>query len=194
MREIDDCCELCCNQVPDYDLTLLSLRDHHKFYCSRCFNLLIANMYGLQFEHPSFDPVILCDLDGIPHTFSFRTLLYPTHISVEALEMTDGKRRGYEFQVVGSIEDGIQELFCQLSEQINEALSIKHIEDHPDGLRIVGRGIVRGRIALDKKTDGRLPMLVIDGRDVSWEQFGQMIMWFKGCNFKMEIHDRSETR
>ena len=136
----------------------------------------------------------MCDLDGIPNTFSFRTLLYPTHISVEALEITDGRRRGYEFQVVGSIEDGIQALFCQLTAQINEALSVKHIEDHPDGLRIVGPGIVRGRIALDKKTDGRLPMFVIDGRDVSWQEFGQMIVWFKGCNFKMEIHDRSETR
>jgi hypothetical protein len=94
MRGLDNCC----TQVPDYDLTSLSLCDRHKLYCSRCFNGFIANTYGIEFELRSFDPVILCNLDGIPHTFSFRTLLLRTHISIEAFEMTD-ERGGYAFQM-----------------------------------------------------------------------------------------------
>ena len=36
------------------------------------------------------------------------------------------------------------------------------------------------------------PMLVIDGREISWEQFGRMVMGFEGWQFKFEIKDRSE--
>jgi hypothetical protein len=33
--------------------------------------------------------------------------------------------------------------------------------------------LVRGRITWDDNEDGRLPMLVIDGKEISWEHFGQ---------------------
>jgi hypothetical protein len=35
-------------------------------------------------------------------------------------------------------------------------------------------------------------MLVIDGREVTWEQFGRLLMSFEGWQFKLEIRDRSE--
>jgi hypothetical protein len=35
-------------------------------------------------------------------------------------------------------------------------------------------------------------MLVIDGRQVSWEEFGRMHMTFEGWQFRMDIRDRSE--
>lgn len=35
-------------------------------------------------------------------------------------------------------------------------------------------------------------MLVIDGREVNWEQFGQMLMTFEGWQFKFAIKDPSE--
>jgi hypothetical protein len=37
-----------------------------------------------------------------------------------------------------------------------------------------------------------MPMLVIDGRDVSWEEFGQMLTTFEGFQFKLEIVDKSD--
>jgi hypothetical protein len=37
-----------------------------------------------------------------------------------------------------------------------------------------------------------MPVLVIDGRDVSWEELGRMLMTFEGWQFRMEIRDRSE--
>jgi hypothetical protein len=51
---------------------------------------------------------------------------------------------------------------------------------------------VRGRIAWDDEHEGRLPLLVIDGREVSWNAFGRMLMTFEGWQFKLEIRDRSE--
>ena len=52
--------------------------------------------------------------------------------------------------------------------------------------------LVRGRITWDENEGGRLPMLVIDGKEISWEQFGRMVMGFEGWQFKFEIKDRSE--
>ena len=37
-----------------------------------------------------------------------------------------------------------------------------------------------------------MPLLVIDGRDVSWEEFGRMLMTFEGWQFRIEIGDRSD--
>jgi hypothetical protein len=48
------------------------------------------------------------------------------------------------------------------------------------------------RITWDDEQDGRVPLLVIDGREISWEQFGRMFMSFEGWQFKLEIRDRSE--
>jgi hypothetical protein len=36
-----------------------------------------------------------------------------------------------------------------------------------------------------------MPVLVIDGRDVSWEELGRMLMTFEGWQFRMVIRDRS---
>lgn len=38
----------------------------------------------------------------------------------------------------------------------------------------------------------RLPLLVIDGREVPWDDFGRMLMAFDGWQFKLEIVDRND--
>jgi len=37
-----------------------------------------------------------------------------------------------------------------------------------------------------------MPLLVIDGREVSWQEFGRMLMAFEGRQFRMVISDLSE--
>ena len=44
----------------------------------------------------------------------------------------------------------------------------------------------------DGSEDGRIPLLVIDGQDVSWNEFGRMLMSFEGWQFRVAIRDRSE--
>ena len=38
----------------------------------------------------------------------------------------------------------------------------------------------------------RLPILVIDGREISWTEFGQMLMTFEGFQFTLKLADRSD--
>jgi hypothetical protein len=37
-----------------------------------------------------------------------------------------------------------------------------------------------------------MPCVVVDGQEISWEDFGRMISSFEGWQFKLEILDRSE--
>ena len=43
-----------------------------------------------------------------------------------------------------------------------------------------------------KTRNERVPLLVIDGREVSSEDFGEMLMTFEGWQFLMEVGDRSD--
>ena len=51
---------------------------------------------------------------------------------------------------------------------------------------------MRGRIDWDESAVERTPLLVIDGREISWNDFGRMLSAFEGWQFKLEIVDRSD--
>lgn len=34
--------------------------------------------------------------------------------------------------------------------------------------------------------------MVVDGRELSWDEFSEMLMTFEGCPFKLDIRDPSE--
>ena len=40
--------------------------------------------------------------------------------------------------------------------------------------------------------DGRVPLMVVDGRESSWAAFGQMLMSLEGWQFRLEIFDPSD--
>jgi hypothetical protein len=47
-------------------------------------------------------------------------------------------------------------------------------------------------IEWDDAHDGRVPLLIIDGREITWEEFGRMMMSYEGWQFKLSIADKSE--
>jgi hypothetical protein len=51
---------------------------------------------------------------------------------------------------------------------------------------------VQGRIGWDAAQDGRIPLLVVDGREITWEEFGRMMLTREGWQFRLEIRDKSE--
>jgi len=34
-----------------------------------------------------------------------------------------------------------------------------------------------------------MPVVVIDGRRISWDEFGRMVATYMGFQFKLELHD-----
>jgi hypothetical protein len=155
---------------------------------------------GIDFEHADFEPIRLADVDGVEHEFHFATQLIGDRVAIDAREVKDGEPiNGYEFQVIGFEPEGeIFELLGKLLEKMRRALSRKHLEEREFGLGIADHYTVRARIDCDLDAeDGfgdRRPLVVIDGKPVSWDHFGHMLMTFEGFQFKMEIYDPSEER
>jgi hypothetical protein len=170
-----------------------SIEAGYRDLCNRCFNLEVAAAGEIDFSHVQFEPLAIPDAAGIPHRFHFEVRLLGDKVSLQAFELVDGGPGGYEFQVLGDAEEDLFELMGQMVPRIRRLLGQQHlkIDAHMPGLHIADF-LVRGRITWDDNEDGRLPMLVIDGQEISWEQFGRMVMGFEGWQFKLEIRDRSE--
>jgi hypothetical protein len=170
-----------------------SIDGGYRDLCNGCFNQEVAATGEIDFSHVQFDPLEIPDAAGQPHRFHFEVRLLGDRVSLEALELVEGAPGGYQFQVLGDAEQDLFELMGRMVPRIRRLLAQQHLktEPHMPGLHIANF-LVRGRITWDDNEDGRLPMLVIDGREISWEQFGRMVMGFEGWQFKFEIQDRSE--
>jgi hypothetical protein len=159
--------------------------------CSRCFNLEVATLGDLNFEHVAFEPVEMRDAAGGLHRFHFRVHHLGDQVSLEAFELKEGAPGGYEFQILGKAEADLFGLMGQLTLRMRRTLAQQHLEKDDQYGLVIKDSLVRGRIDWDSDEDGRVPLLVIDGQEVSWEKFGRMVMGFEGWQFKFEIRDRS---
>jgi hypothetical protein len=180
--------------VPDCDIINFgSVDTGYRQLCTKCFNTEVAESDGLdKFEHADFAPVELTDCDGQAHVFHFRTRLFGPGVAIDAFEVREGHPAGYQFQVIGAPEDDPLTLLARLIEKMRLAISIKHLKVGSLGLQIADHPIVRGRIGWDEAEEGRVPLLVVDGRDITWDEFGRMLMTFEGWQFKLDIRDKSE--
>jgi hypothetical protein len=186
-------CSNCGAIVPSYDTVQCgSIEKGYRQLCNRCFNQQVAKMDGLDtFQHANFPPISVADCTGEVHEFYFRTHLFGAGVALDAFELRDGLPEGYRFQIIGDPNDDLMVLFGRLVERIRRALSVRHIVNGEFGLEIAER-TVRAQIEWDEDYDGRLPILVIDGRELKWEELGRMLMTFEGWQFRLNIIDKSE--
>lgn len=192
MRKIK--CEGCGHQTPSFEIVDYgSMEKGYRQLCRRCFNTEAATAAGLDdFEHVDFEPVRLTDSAGKPHEFHFRTLMFGVGVALDAFELRDGNPAGYQFQVIAEPEEDLLALLGRLIEKMRRALAVKHIDDGEHGLQITAPMVVRGLIDWDSEQGGSTPLLVIDGREILWEEFGRIIAGFEGFQFKLEFRDKSE--
>jgi hypothetical protein len=187
-------CATCGQVTPDHDIVNYgSIEDGYRELCNQCLNAEVAKSDGLdKFEHVRFDAVEVADCTGEAHVFHFRTRLFGPGVSLDAFELRDGHPAGYEFQIIGDPQEDQLALLGRLIEKIRRALSVKHLKDGELGLQIADRLAVQGRIEWDAAEDGRVPLLVVDGREITWEEFGRMMLTCEGWQFRLEIRDKSE--
>lgn len=155
--------------------------------CGRCYNEMMSVSMELDFEHPDFAPISVTDCAGDDHDFEFRTHLHGEVVKIDALEVHNGEVKGYEFSVLGDAEEDPMDLFRVLYQRMRDELGKKYLTnaDHPQ----IAEGSVKGRVEWDEETDGDLPRLVIDGREISWHEMGRMLMSYEGWRFELEVHD-----
>lgn len=186
-------CEACATAVPSYDVVSCgSIELGYRELCNRCFNAEMASLLGLKsFEHVQFQPIVMTNGGGAKHEFHFRVRLLGDMLVLEAFEFKAAAPGGYQFEIVG--EPGVDPvlLLGSLIERMRRSLSVRYLVSDACGAQIAGQ-TVAGRIEWDACGDGRVPVLVIDGRDVSWDEFGRMLMSFEGWQFRLDIRDRSD--
>jgi len=151
----------------------------------------VARSGQLAFEHVGFEPVDMSDAAGVKRRFHFLLRHLGDRVALEAFEVQGGERGGCEFQILDDAEVDLFELMARLVERMRRALALRHLVDDGPHLSIADM-VVRGRVSCDPESEDRIPVLVIDGREVSWAQFGQVLMAFEGWQFKLEIKDPSE--
>ncbi len=184
-------CEQCGNQTPPWETIQCGSGDgRYELLCTLCFNARIAESTGLtDFENVRLDPIRMIDCNGEPHQFHFQLRLLGNRVALDAFELRGELRAGYRFQLIGEADDDVFVLLGRLVEKVRRALSVRHIDFHE---RQIIDSTVRGHIEWDEAQAGRVPLVVIDGKEVSWEDLGQMLMSMEGWQFRLDIADPSE--
>lgn len=189
-------CESCGRDVASYDLVRCGSESAgYRNLCTHCFNAVIAELWGLdRLDNAQFEPVTLVDKEGSPHTFHFQYQYVPTGVTLEAFELDNEGPRGYRFGVFGTPEDDPFTLLAELIAKIRRGLSIRHLVQGSLGTQLADHGVVRGLIDCDLDAPDRVPLLVIDGQEITWEDFGSMLMAYEDWTFKLVIRELHEEQ
>ncbi|EEA02873.1 conserved hypothetical protein [Burkholderia sp. H160] len=168
-------CEQCGNPTPPWDIIHCGSGDGtYELLCTSCFNARIAESTGFTgFEDVRLDPIRMIDCKGETHQFHFQLRLLGDRVALDAFELCGELRAGYGFQLIGEADDDVLVLLGRLVEKIRRALSVRHIDFHE---RQIIDSTVRGRIEWDESQAGYLPLGVVDGKEVSWNELGRMLM------------------
>ena len=187
-------CDECGQSVPGYDTVHYgSPGGGFQDLCTQCFNEAVALRSGLEnFENIKLEPIGITDCAGELHQFHFQTRLLGNMVTIDGFELVEGYPDGYKFQIIGEPEDDLFVLLGKLVQKIRKTLSIKYlVHDERHGLQIKDME-VRGRIDSAYPEVEREPVMIIDGREISWDEFGRMLMSFEGWQFRMGFSDRSD--
>ena len=187
----NDKCNRCNKEISSMQGIYTEIGGKQIFLCGFCWNKFISERIGLDFETIELKPITLRDCEEKPHKFYFFTHMVPTGLGIEAYELIDGERKGYEFSVFGPHDCNQTNLILDLYEKIKRVLAKKYLEKE-GGRKFIKNMRAVGRIAWDDNYDGELPELYIDGERVTWAEFGKMLMTFEGWQFKIDIFDRTD--
>ncbi len=123
------------------------------------------------------------DFDGKKRVFEFKSFSCPTGFVYEATEIQDGEPKGMRFSVLGT-EDGAEVWRYELEQRVKRALKGRHIEYHKESNTwVTCDHIIRGQIRWDDETEGETPLIVVDGKDLTWTEFGKTMMTHEGFQF-----------
>ncbi len=147
----------------------------------------------VDFDNTPLQPIVVADADEVPRTFEIRSMLVPTGHAMIAEETPRSERGGYRFEVLGDLEADAWELFQRLLETMRREMAVRHIEPAEHGWRLTRDQRLVGRIEWDPETDGTEPLLVVDGKALTWSQLGRMLMTFEGFTLDARVRDSIEV-
>lgn len=188
-----DRCEQCAQPTAAYDaIHYGSVEGGYRLLCTRCFNAEVAKRNGMtDFENVRLEPIQMIDCAGDAHQFHFQMRLLGTRLVLDAFEIQDGFRAGYEFRIIGNPGDDVLALLGRLVEKMRRAMAVRDLAINGSQFQIRDQ-TVRGFISSDPAGPGDIPVVVVDGREIGWDDFGRMLAAFEGWQFRLEIRDLAD--
>jgi hypothetical protein len=126
------------------------------------------------------DPETILGPDGRRHRIRYRIWRWPSGIVAEAEErLRDAE--GYAAKVHGSHDKPVEALIVRVMAEIRSRIARLDLE-------LAGHGSqLHGRLVWDGHSGG--PYGVVDGRQLTWEEFGRALEPFEGWEFHLSFDD-----
>lgn len=155
--------------------------------CDRC----VATMTGMPPVPDAPADETIAGPDGRSHRFRFRVWRSPTGIVVDAQEADVPDGDGFHFKLMGAHDADVASLVDRLRRRMRAGISRTNLEPHPRGEGWIATGDeIVGRLAHSNTAKGGRPFdVVVDGRRLSWEEFGRALDPFEGWDFTVRVDD-----
>ena len=187
-------CQKCQKEKHDLGFVSLDFNDGKpaKKLCPTCINKHIAEQMEVPAPDPAeFPPIKLFDSVGKEHTFYFKLRL-STGLGITASEIdVNNSPCGYEFSIMKHPETPSLEAYSQLIEKIKKGLNERYLHSSDfsgfssQNRLYIKNNVIIGRIEQKEDT----PIVVIDGKEYTWEDIGQFVSSHEGFNFRLECID-----
>ncbi len=128
----------------------------------------------------------------------YRFFRAPGGIVAEAEELNQDNRidlDGYKFEVFGDHDADLRRLVAKLRRQVAEGIARSFLT-RESGKLLLKDNEVEGRLVWDDDRDpqmGKPYAVVVDGRRLTWEEFGLALEPYEGWRFKLSIVDTEEV-
>jgi hypothetical protein len=179
-----------CDDCPSTEVT--SVFPGFGKFCADCAGKRALQPGGLPAPPAPPGPVSITGPDGRTHHLEYRVHRYASGTGVELVE----RGGGYHFSTISRLGRHDQPIEAQVRHlrQVAEAgIGQLYLEPHdPDRRMLLAGNEVVGRLvwAGDADPVSRHPyFVVVDGREMSWEEFGTTLEPFEGWRFRLVIED-----
>jgi hypothetical protein len=162
--------------------------------CDRCADRRISSITGYPVLPDPPPPISLAGTDGRQHVLAFRVWRAPTGIEVELEETGVPVGEGYHFAALGSHQVDVNDLIAHVTRAAEEEVGRQYLRPNPhrSGWLLRNDAVV-GRLVWDAEHDVGGPYAVIvDGRTLTWGEFGRALESYEGCRFQLVIADRCD--
>jgi hypothetical protein len=159
--------------------------------CDHCVDQRVSAMTGMpRLPDPPPDE-LLTGPDGRGHRFRFRLWRAPTGVVAEAEEAGLPPADGYHFKITGAHDVDVDALLANLKQGKPAGVFRLYLKPHPNGEGWMAAGDdVSGRLEWsDRREFGEPYDVIVDGRRLTWEQFGRSLGPFEGWDFTLSIED-----
>jgi hypothetical protein len=154
--------------------------------CDRCADRRLATATGWPELPPAPGPEVLIGPDGRRHEMTYRLIRMPGAIRAVAEERNAPSASGYEVTLTADHRDDPSALAARLVAATHAVIGRRFLEATDRGDWALSSDEAWGRLEEDDEPY-ELPRVVIDGRSLSWDEFGRLLQAYVGWDFHLRL-------